>query len=45
MKFRDPDTGRFITRAQWEDLQEAVIDEYEDFEDLEDLDQLGEKEY
>jgi hypothetical protein len=44
MRFRHPDTGRFISKSEWESLQPEVIDE-DDFEDLEDWDSLGEEEY
>lgn len=44
MIYRNPDTGRFITKKQWESLQAAYVDEYEDYEDLDDWDSLGEEE-
>jgi hypothetical protein len=45
MKYRDPITGRFITRDAWEAMQEGMIDEFEDYEDLEDWESFDEEEY
>jgi hypothetical protein len=44
MKFRHPETGRFISKSEWESLQPGIVDEEEDWEDLEDWDSLGEDE-
>lgn len=45
MRYRDPDTGRFITKERWEEIQEAMESEYEDWEDLEDFDFFEEDEF
>jgi len=41
----DPDTGRFITRARWEELHEEAMEEFEDWEDLDDFEEFPEEEY
>lgn len=41
--YRDPDTGRFITRSRWEQLRENVIEEFDDWDDLSDFEELGEE--
>jgi hypothetical protein len=45
MIYRDPETGRFITREQWESLQEEVYSEFDDWEDFEDFEHFDEEEY
>ena len=44
MPYRDPDTGRFITREAWEELQGRDVSDFDDYEDLEDWDDFGEDE-
>lgn len=44
MIYRDPDTGRFITRERWEALQESAESQYEDWEDLEQWESFDEDE-
>lgn len=44
MIYRDPDTGRFITKERWEQIQEGYVDEYDDYEDLENWDSFDEEE-
>jgi hypothetical protein len=41
----DPDTGRFIDRARWEELREEAAEEFDDYADLNEWDELGEDEY
>lgn len=43
MRFRHPDTGRFISKNEWESLQPGIVDEEEDIE-LEDWESIGEDE-
>lgn len=47
--YRDPNTGRFITRSAWESMQGAKVSEYDDFygdfePDLEEWDSFDEDE-
>ena len=44
MTYRDPATGRFITRDAWESMQGGSVSEYEDYEDLESWDNFDEEE-
>jgi hypothetical protein len=44
MKFRHPETGRFISQSEWESMRPGIVDEEEDWEDLEDWDSLDEDE-
>ena len=45
MRYRDPDTGRFISEERWEEIQEQQVSEFDDFEDFDDFEQFGEEEY
>lgn len=48
--YRDPDTGQFISKERWEEIQrdlerEREADDYDDYEDYEeygDLEEYGE---
>lgn len=42
--YRDPDTGRFITEARWEEIQQEKLEEFEDWEDFDEFDYLDEME-
>ena len=43
--YRDPDTGRFITKARWEEIEAAVMMEFEEWEDFDEFDSFEEEEY
>lgn len=45
MKYRDPDSGRFITQKQWEGLQGDEVDYFDDYEDFDDYEFFDEEEY
>lgn len=44
--YRDPDTGKFISKERWEEIQREKEREEEanDFDDFEDYDDFGEPE-
>jgi hypothetical protein len=42
--YRDPDTGRFITRARWEEIEQIEMDEFDDWEDFSEFDSFDEEE-
>ena len=44
MAYRNPDTGRFMTREAWESLQGQTVEEYEDYDDLENWDSFEDEE-
>jgi hypothetical protein len=44
LSYRDPDTGRFITRERWEAMGGGTVEQFDDYEDYEDWDQFGEEE-
>lgn len=42
MRYRDPDTGRFISREEWLELQNderADFDDWDDFADFQEFDE------
>lgn len=43
MKYRDPDTGAFISEAEWLALQRQ--DDFDDWEDFDDFREFDEEEY
>jgi hypothetical protein len=46
IRFRAPDTGRFITEAEYRELHgEEASDEFDDWEDFSDFDVWDEDEY
>lgn len=47
MAYRDPDTGKFITLEQWQELQETGVEEFSewDLDDPNEFDSLDEGEY
>lgn len=43
MKYRNPDTGAFITEEEWLALQQQ--DDFDDWEDFDDFREFDEEEY
>ena len=45
IRFRDPDTGRFITQAEYDASRGEVSDDFDDWIDFDDFDVWDEDEY
>jgi hypothetical protein len=45
MRYKDPDTGKFITREHWLELQADERGDVDDWDDFEDFNEFDEKEY
>lgn len=45
MRYRDPDTGRFISYETWVELQKETMEEFDDWEYLDWDWDFGEEEY
>lgn len=45
MRYRDPETGKFISREEYLALQADERGDFDDWDDFEDFDQLDEEDY
>jgi hypothetical protein len=45
MRYRHPDTGKFISREEWLELQNDERGDVDDWDDFEDFDSFDEEEY